>query len=299
MRAPYPSQPRARSRSLSFRFDCIEPDAGPSTSGAASGSGMMMMPPASFAIEDTSCSESHLKRRREQERRARRALLRKQQQLAAAGSNRPPRGDPRGPRGPPLTPSSFATDRFGAFCNSKLEKEFWDWLNPQAVKTDTTTLCMLFGVVGSTALAFAWQQSPWCLYTGTLLYFFLAVACTRYPEESARLRMRVMPWVRVSVLLMTVCNTWARKGTPVRPVGFLPSWLGTSAVALDADEQDALLLQFQQQQQQQQMQQQAMMFDLTSVPRATSLEEASEPANWWGRSFFLFFFLILIFFGGL
>ena len=252
-------------------------DAGPSTSNSASNSAAVA--PLLASIEDTSCSESHLQRRREQERRARRALLRK--------ASRPPR---LVPRGPPLTPSSFATDRFGAFVDAALETEFWNWLNPQAVKTDATTLLMLFGVVGSTALAFAWQQSPWCLYTGTLLYFSLAVAFAKYPAESARFRMKVMPWVRVSVLLMTVCNTWARKGTPLRPVGFLPSWLGTSAVALDADEEDALLLRLQQQPLPiptlplQQLQ--SAMFDSSDPgrvafpPRATSLEEASEPANW-------------------
>lgn len=267
MRAPSSSQPRVRSRSL--RFDGID-DAGPSSSASAA--------PSSVAkknvIDYTSCSESHLRRRRAQERRARRELLRK-------ASPRPAR---LAPRGPPLTPSSFATDRFGAFLDSNLEEEFWDWLNPQAVKTDATMLLMLFGVVGSTALAFAWQQSPWCLYTGTLFYFFLAIACTKYPDASARYRMKLMPWVRVSVLLMTVCNTWARKGTPVRPVGFLPSWLGTSAVALDADERDALLLPYQNQQQLQ-IQQRGVVADpvpvsFTVPPRATSLDEASEPANW-------------------
>ena len=274
MRAPS-SQFRARSRSSSLIIGGID-DAGPSTSASASAAASAA--PLLASIEDTSCSESHLRRRREQERRARRELLRKA---------RPPR---LVPRGPPLTPSSFATDRFGAFLDAALEAEFWDWLNPQAVKTDATTLLMLFGVVGSTALAFAWQQSPWCLYTGTLLYFVLAVACTKYPAEAARHRMRVMPWVRVSVLLMTVCNTWARKGTPLRPVGFLPSWLGTSAVALDADEQDALLLRLQQQQQQLPMLplQHAAVFGgspdpsapFAFPPRATSLEEASAPATW-------------------
>ena len=266
MRAPS-SQFRARSRSS---FSIV--DDGPSTSTSASASGAAWSAPLLASIEDTSCSESHLQRRREQERRARRALLRKA---------RPPR---LVPRGPPLTASSFATDRFGAYVDAPLEAEFWNWLNPQAVKTDATTLLMLFGVVGSTALAFAWQQSPWCLYTGTLLYFSLAVACSKYPDDAARLRMRVMPWVRVSVLLMTVCNTWARKGTPLRPVGFLPSWLGTSAVALDADEKDALLLQLQQQPPSPLMMQH-VTFEQDAVrfafpPRATSLEEASEPANW-------------------
>lgn len=288
MRGPSSSHFRARSRSTSstsLLFGGGIDDAGPSTSASASltAAPSSVLPP----IEDTSCSESHLRRRREQERRARRELLRKA---------RPPRPVPRGP---PLTPSSFATDRFGAFLDAALEAEFWDWLNPQAVKTDATTLLMLFGVVGSTALAFAWQQSPWCLYTGTLLYFVLAVACTKYPDDVARLRTRLMPWVRVSVLLMTVCNTWARKGTPLRPVGFLPSWLGTSAVALDADERDALLLQLQQQGQLQlpttmlPLAQQAALFGGAGAsspsdpavpfalpPRATSLEEASEPANW-------------------
>ena len=265
MRAPS-SQFRARSRSS---FSII--DDGPLTSASTAAAGARLL----ASIEDTLCSESHLKRRREQERRARRELLRKA---------RPPR---LVPRGPPLTASSFATDRFGAYVDSSLEKEFWDWLNPQAVKTDATTLLMLFGVVGSTALAFAWQQSPWCLYTGTLLYFSLAVACAKYPADAARLRVRVMPWVRVSVLLMTVCNTWARKGTPLRPVGFLPSWLGTSAVALDADEEDTLLLRLQQQPAPSplQLQQQRVAFEPDAVrfafpPRATSLEEASEPANW-------------------
>ena len=283
MRAPS-SQFRARSRSsLTFGIggsNIIDDSAGagPSTSSA---SATAAAGPSSLlaSIEDTSCSESHLKRRREQERRARRALLRKA---------RPPRTVPRGP---PLTASSFTTDRFGSYVDASLEKECWDWLNPQAVKTDATTLLMLFGVVGSTALAFAWQQSPWCLYTGTLLYFSLAVACTKYPADAARLRMRVMPWVRVSVLLMTVCNTWARKGTPLRPVGFLPSWLGTSAVALDADEKDALLLQLQQGQPLSSSSlsalqlQQHVTFEQDAVrfafpPRATSLEEASDPANW-------------------
>ena len=50
---------------------------------------------------------------------------------------------PRPRSGPPLSPSSFATDRFGAFLDSNLEREFWCWLNPQAVKTDATTLLML------------------------------------------------------------------------------------------------------------------------------------------------------------
>ena len=270
MRAPS-SQFRARSRSSSILLGGFD-DAGPSTSAMAASSSSAAAPLLA-SIEDTSCSESHLRRRREQERRARRELLRKA---------RPPR---LVPRGPPLTPSSFATDRFGAFVDAALEAEFWDWLNPQAVKTDATTLLMLFGVVGSTALAFAWQQSPWCLYTGTLLYFVLATACTKYPDEAARYRMRVMPWVRVSVLLMTVCNTWARKGTPLRPVGFLPSWLGTSAVALDADEQDALLLQLQQQPHPLPLSHAAAFgadapVPFTFPPRATSLEEASEPANW-------------------
>lgn len=293
MRAPNSSQFRSRSRSSQFRFDGDDAArlGGPSTSDAAAAAAAAMAAAAAAgasastsiststaaalllpSIEDTSCSESQFARRRESERRARRALLRK---------SRPPRS---APKGPPLTPSSFATDRFGAFIDSALEKEFWDWLNPQAVKTDATTLLMLFGVVGSTALAFAWQQSPWCLYTGTLLYFSLAVAYAKYPEKAARYRMRVMPWVRVSVLLMTVCNTWARKGTPLRPVGFLPSWLGTSAVALDADEQDALLLRLQQQPIPLPLQQAMFNADpavpFAFPPRATSLEEASEPANW-------------------
>lgn len=262
MRAPSPWQPRARNRSL--RLDEID-EAGPSSSVSAAAA------PSANAIEDTSCSDS-LVRRRRQERLARRALLRKQAPRPAS------RLAPRS--GPPLSPSSFATDRFGAFLDSNLEREFWCWLNPQAVKTDATTLLMLFGVVGSTALAFAWQQSPWCLYTGTLFYFLLAVAYSKHPDAAARYRMKLMPWVRVSVLLMTVCNTWARKGTPVRPVGFLPSWLGTSDIALDADERDALLLRHEQLQIRDKIAFDPKPVPFTIPPRATSLEEASEPANW-------------------